>query len=538
MGDLISLLMERAEAHPEWPALTFGERRISYGELLAEVGRAAGGLRKLGVGPRSKVALMLPNGPEFVALWLGLAWVGATLVPINTRLKGELLRYQLGHVEPDLAVVGAGQLEAFAAARPECGPGRLVLAGAEGAGPPGCIALEEALAGGGGVPPVARQAADALALVIYTSGTTGRPKGVMIGRQAQLRHGLNYTELLGIGESETAYVYLPLFHVTAMGSTLGSLLAGAHVALDDGFSPFGFWDRCRGHGAVVFTFVGSVLTMLQRRPERPDDADNPVRRAVGAATPVWLWREFERRFGLEIVETYGQTEMAALWLMPPERVSGVGCRVSGESDSPQAPGKRFLAAKVGTVGKAAEGRFEVRIVGADRRALGPGERGEIAIRPRDPLDMMLGYYRDPEATAAAMPGDGWYYTGDLGVMDEEGYVAYAGRLKDCIRRRGEMIAAYEIERVVNAHPKVLESAAVGVASELGEEDVKLCVVPRPEVELGPREVWEYCRRELASFMVPRWVQVRESLPKTATERVRKLDLTTEGVSGCWQAGDG
>jgi carnitine-CoA ligase len=122
------------------------------------------------------------------------------------------------------------------------------------------------------------------------------------------------------------------------------------------------------------------------------------------------------------------------------------------------------------------------------------------------------------------------------VRDEDGYVAYAGRLKDCIRRRGEMIAAFEIERVVNAHPGVLESAAVGVASELGDKDVKLCVVARPEAGLTAREVWEYCRAELPSFMVPRWIELRDALPRTATERVRKPELVAEGVEGCWTAG--
>jgi carnitine-CoA ligase len=187
------------------------------------------------------------------------------------------------------------------------------------------------------------------------------------------------------------------------------------------------------------------------------------------------------------------------------------------------------------------GRFEVRIVRPDRRVLGPEQRGEIALRPADPLDMMLGYYRDSEATAAALPGDGWYYTGDLGVIDADGYIHdryihYVGRLRDCIRRRGEMIAAYEIERVVNAHPLVLESAAVGVPSELGEEEVKLCIVPRPDAAPEPHAVWEYCRGELPPFMVPRWIQLRPSLPKTATERVRKPDLAAEGMAGCWNRG--
>jgi crotonobetaine/carnitine-CoA ligase len=512
---LCSALEQRAEQHPDRLALRFGKQHLSFAELQVLINRTANALLGLGVEPGAKVALMLPNGPEFVACWLALACLGATLVPINTRLKGDLLDYQLGHAEVDLAVVGARQLASFEAAGPPRPRGPSIVAGAETEPPPGWLRLENLLeSAAGGSPPRIELPPDGLAMIMYTSGTTGRPKGVQIGRQAQLKHGLNYTELLGIQPAETAYVYLPLFHVTAMGSTLGSLLGGASVALDDGFNPFGFWERTRRYRAVVFTFVGSVLAMLYHRPPRPDDPDNPVRRAVGAATPTWLWRDFERRFGLEIVETYGQTEMAALWFMPP-----------------------LPSRKVGTVGLPVPGRFEARIVAKDGRELPAGERGEIAIKPADPGDMMSGYYRDPESTAAAPRSDGWYYTGDLGVRDAEGYYTYLGRLKDCIRRRGENIAAFEIERVVNGLPGVVESAAVGVPSELGEEDVKLCVVPRPESRLQPHHIWAQCRARLPSFMVPRWIQIRTALPRTATERVRKPDLVVEGTAGCWQAGD-
>lgn len=511
---IASALARRVQAHPERLALSSGEQRYSYGALQRLVNRAANALFGLGIGPGSKVALMLPNGPEFVACWLALARLGATMVPLNVRLKGDLLVYQLNHAGAGSALVGVGQLDAFQAALRAAAPPRKVLVGATEP-PPGWLSLADLLAAAPeSEPAVAPPVGDDLALIMYTSGTTGRPKGVEVGRQAQLRHGRNYTDLLGIQPEETAYVYLPLFHVTAMGSTLGSLLGGAAVALDDGFSPFGFWERTRRNRAVVFTFVGSVLSMLYHRPVRPDDADNPVRRAVGAATPAWLWPDFEQRFGLEIVETYGQTEMVSLWFMPP----GSG-------------------GKVGTVGLPAKGRFEATIVDATGHEAASCERGEIAIKPADPGDMMRGYHLDPEATAAALRPDGWYHTGDLGARDADGYFRYAGRLKDCIRRRGEMIAAFEIERVANSHPAVLESAAVGVPAELGEEDVKLCVVPRAEAGLAPGDVWAYCRRELPSFMVPRWIEVRSDLPRTATERVRKPDLVAEGTRGCWEAGD-
>jgi acyl-CoA synthetase (AMP-forming)/AMP-acid ligase II len=246
---------DRVAAHPERSALVFEERRLSYGELQAAIVRTAGGLRELGIGRGSTVAVMLPNGPEFVACGLALAWLGATMVPLNVKLKGDILAYQLGHAQPDAAIVGAELLEVFELARPANADPRQVVVGARGAPPAGWLGLSEVVVGAPDVPP-ARVGADELALVMYTSGTTGRPKGVMIGRQAQLRHGLNYTGLLGIRPGETAYVYLPLFHVTAMGSTLGSLLGGGTVALEAGFRPFGFWERCRPERAAPAPAAG------------------------------------------------------------------------------------------------------------------------------------------------------------------------------------------------------------------------------------------------------------------------------------------
>ena len=513
-------LEDRVERHPERLAVRFGDFTQSYAELNVAIDRAAWALRGLGAGPGARVALMLPNGPEMVWCSLALAKLGAVMVPVNTRLKGDSLRYVLGHAELDLAVVRGEPLGPFARARREArGPGRAVRVGpavdeeTERWPELGTLLRDTP----SGPPPEVPLPPDGLASIMYTSGTTGRPKGVLIGRKAQLQQGLNYTELLGIGQEETAYAYLPLFHVTAMGTTLGSLLGGANVAIDAAFSPFGFWERTRRYGAVVFSFVGSVLTLLYNRPPRPDDRDNPVRRAMGAATPLWLWEAFERRFGLEIVETYGQTEWMSLWLMPPPE------------------GRR-----VGTVGKVPHARFAIKVADEDGRPLPPGVRGEIAIKPADPRDMATGYLKDPDATAAAFRPDGWYYTGDLGEYDLDGFYKYVGRLKDCIRRRGENISAYEIEQVVNRHPRVLESAAVGVPSRLGEEEVKLCVVPRPMEHdggpLDPRELLAFCRAELPQFMVPRYIQLRDALPKTATERVQKATLREEGTAGCWEVG--
>ena len=511
-------LKARLEQHPDRPALRFGDLLYTYAELGAGIERSARALAEAGVSQATHVGLMMANCPEFICVWLAAARLGACLVPLNTRLKGEILAYQIEHAAVDVLVADSihkAVVEQVSPRVPLLDPPPRV---GEGWGrglinlTPNPFPRRERKPS---APPTVAEglgAESGPALIIYTSGTTGRPKGVAIGRQAQLKHGMHYRELLGLEDEETAYVYLPLYHVTAMGSTLGTLLSGGSVALENGFNPFGFWARTRRYDARVFTFVGSVIAMLHSRPQRKDDAVNPVRRAVGAATPARLWRSFEQRFGVDIVETYGQTEMASLWLMPPPE-----------------------GARVGTVGKPPAGRFEARVVDERRMSLPPGTRGELAIRPADPGDMMQGYYGDQSASQAAMPGDGWYYSGDLAIRDADGYFRYAGRLKDCIRRRGENISAFEIEQVVNAHPAVLESAAVGVPAASGEEELKLCVVPRPAMSLQPPELLSFCRDRLPDFMVPRYIELRQSLPRTATERVCKADLAAEGIANCWQA---
>jgi crotonobetaine/carnitine-CoA ligase len=292
-----------------------------------------------------------------------------------------------------------------------------------------------------------------------------------------------------------------------MLTTAGSLVSGRPMVLAPRFSASGFVDDLRRHRATVFNYIGAMLTMVAKQPEREDDGANPTRLAVGGAAPAELWRTFEERFDLAILEIYGLTETATFCLgSPPDDI------------------------RPGTLGLPL-GWSEVRVVDESGAETAQGEPGEIAIRARRPDILFKGYYKNDEATDAAM-ADGWFRSGDRGKREDDGYFVFIDRLKDSIRRRGENISSYEVERIVNSHPAVAESAAVGVPSELGEDEVMVHVVTVGP-DLDPAGLVEFCEARMARFMVPRYVRIRDSLPKTATERVRKFALRDEGSAGAW-----
>lgn len=507
---LRELLRERLLTQSSARAVFIDGGWLTGGEVVSGQRRCAQMLHGLGLRPGARLGVLLPNNEAFLLTWLASIELNLTLVPVNVNLVGESLRYIVEHAELDVLMVDKSALDAYRGAFGESRPCRLlILCGSEAVS--GAESFERLFAEAPAAPlslePIQRGDP---ALIIYTSGTTGLPKGVILSRAAQRAHGLFYgIDFVRLGPGETGYTCLPLFHVTSMGFTLGCLLGGARIAIDARFNPFSFWEQIRRHNAQMFPYVGAMIGLLMGRPPQPDDASNSALRAIGSATPPALWQRFEQRFDLRLIETYGQTELASLWFMPP------------------ADGSR-----VGTVGRPVD-RLEARLEDAEGNAPAAGVAGELAIRPRDPLQMAQGYFRNPEATARAFR-DGWYYTGDAASRDEDGYYRFTGRLKDFIRRRGENIAAFEIEREALSHPAVEDCAAVGVPAELGEEEIKLCVVPRAEASLTAPELARYLRPRLAPFMQPRYIEIRASLPRTATQRVQKYRLIEEGLpAGIW-----
>ncbi len=494
--------------------------RLSFAETDELANRTANALAGLGTRAGDIVMARCANATPMVATWFGCAKLGAVFMPVNPLLAGEPLRRVMAHAGAKVAVCDHQLLAGLAAVRHGLPALETVLVSRQrGAGQAnGTRSFEARVESAASArPPALADDPGAPAKLMYTSGTTGTPKGVVWSRACEATWARCYgDELIPVAVGEPTYCCLPLSHVTCQGTTLATLWRGGRITVDDGFDPFGFWNRVRRAEASVFSYVGTILSVLARWPERPGDADNPVWRILGSAAPTELWRDIERRFGLEIVETWGQTETASCWTRP--------------ESTPQRPG---------TVGRPAP-RFEARVVRPDGTELGPGRPGELWIRPLQPHVMFEGYLcpgmGSPGVDREGWTDDGWYRTGDVLVRHPDGDLSFVGRQREAIRRRGEMIPASEVEEAAMAHPAVAEAAAVGVGADDGVEDeIKLCVVPEPAETLEPAQLHRFLCDRLPRFMRPRYIEVRLELPKTPTTRVQRYRLAEEGVAGAWDS---
>jgi crotonobetaine/carnitine-CoA ligase len=404
------------------------------------------------------------NDPRYVFLWLATAYIGAIYVGVDPRQTETELSGLVGQVEPRLVVTDQNLDELFAE------PGEL-----DGPGP-----AEH----------------DDPAVLIPTSGTTGRSKLVTQTHRAYAMAGEGFPWWLGLTEDDRLMTSLPLFHINAPAySVLGSVAARASLALLPRFSASGFIDSARRHGATEFNAIGAMLEMLMRQPERPDDADNPLRLAyAGPTPPEERHLEFERRFGVELTSGYAMSET------PYGTVWRRGTRPYGTLGWPrQHP----------TLGEVNEAR-----VNAD---------GELELR--NPA-VMTGYWGMPDETEAVLAPDGWLKTGDLVTENPDGSYTMVGRKKEVIRRRGENVAPAEIEEALASHPDVVEAAVIGVPSELSEEDIKAFVVLREGADADFDELRDWASRRLTPFKVPSLYEALDELPHTPTGRVAKHRLPT------------
>ena len=471
--------------------LVAGDEAFTYAEARERIGRAAAALAGIGIGRGDLVLATMRSTPDYLFTWLASAYVGSILVTANPRSADAEQAGLVGQVRPRLVVTDPG----LAA----------VMAGAREWGAEDVVDVARLLESAEGIEGPGPADADDAAVLIPTSGTTGRSKLVTQTHRAYVMAGEGFPWWMELGPDDRLMTSLPLFHINAPTySMLGSVGARASLALLPGFSASTFIDSARRHGATEFNAIGAMLEILMRQPERPDDADNPLRLCyTGPAPPQERQLEIERRFGLRIVCGYAMSET------PYGTIWARGTRPYGTLGSVrQHP----------TLGVVNEGR-----VMREGRPAPVGEVGELELR--NPA-VMKGYWGMPEETAQVLTADGWLKTGDLVTADADGLLTFVGRAKEVIRRRGENVAPAEIEEALMSHPRVFEAAVVGVPSELSEEEIKAFVVLADGGgDLG--EVRAHAAGLLAPFKVPRYMEATPELPHTPTGRVAKHQLDRE-----------
>ena len=350
------------------------------------------------------------------------------------------------------------------------------------------------------------------AVLIPTSGTTGRSKLVTQTHRAYVMAGEGFPWWMELTADDRLMTSLPLFHINAPAySVLGSVAARAGLVLLPRFSPSTFLDSARRFGATEFNAIGAMIEMLMHQPERPDDADTPLRLAYTGPSPTEARQlEIERRFGLRLVCGYALSESPYGTIWPR------GTRPYGTLGAiRQHP----------TLGDINEGR-----VTRDDKPVPPGEVGELELR--NPA-VMLGYWGMPDETARVIRPDGWLRTGDLVVENPDGTYTFISREKEVIRRRGENLSPAEVEEALAAHPDVAEVAVIGVPSDLSEEEVKAFVVAAPGAAADPAVLHGWAAERLTRFKVPRYIELIDELPHTPTGRVAKHQLPRDRTPGEW-----
>lgn len=501
------LLEERAQRYPSKPYLVFEDqagnvREYTYANFLAEVRRVAAGFASLGVAKGDAVVIHLPNCPEFLFAWFGLGWIGAVAVPSNTANTAPEMRHVIGHSDAVAVVTSAPYVQVIDEAVETLTDvkHRILARGAEAVGSE-WTSYEDFVASEQPAPEVKVGSEDVMQM-IFTSGTTSRPKAVMLTHANCLRSGERASRSSAVDDSDRLLTALPVFHVNAQSMTiLASLTVGGTCVLLEEYRASQFWRQVREHRATSVSLVAMQVRTLLAQPPAETDRDHSLRRNLYAINVLDAEKnEFERRFGVELVNGYGLSEAMTIVTVAP---------VFGEKRWP-------------SIGLPAYDRL-VRIVDADGKDVPNGEPGEIIVWGIPGRTIMKGYFKDPEATANTIR-DGWLYTGDNGYFDEKGYVYFFDRKKDVIKRAGENISASEVEAALLLDDRVQEAAVIGVADPIRDEAVKAFVVAVEGTELTEEQIIAHCRAHLASFKVPTIVEILPALPKTSIGKIEKKAL--------------
>lgn len=501
---LAVMLQAQARKYGAKALVQAGDQSWTFAEAPELAARSAGRLHAAGLRPGDRVALICENRPEFIELFLGCAWLGASLVPINTASRGLQLRHILENSGARLLVIEAALLGALEHVDLPTLPLEAVWCidrPSEGVRAPALVRPLPAL--GEALPAAQTQPGDTLA-ILYTSGTTGPSKGVCCPHAQFFWWGLNTSHLLGVGADDVLCTTLPLFHTNALNTFFQALITGAIAIFENRFSASAFWPMLAARRATVTYLLGAMVPILLSREAGPEERGHRTRIALAPGVPGHFHAEFTQRTGMGLLDGYGSTETNFV----------IGTGIADQ--------------KPGAMGRLFEG-FTARVVDSDDNAVPDGAPGELVLRAEAPFAFATGYFGAPEKTVEAWRNL-WFHTGDRVIREADGYFKFVDRLKDAIRRRGENISSFEVEQVLLSHPEIGTAAAYPVRSELAEDEVMAAIVRQPGSALDEVAVIRFCETRMPYFAVPRFLEFVDQLPATENGKIQKYKLRDRGIT--------
>jgi len=500
-----AVLDRRADEFGDRVMMSIAGTPVTFTQMRDRSCAAANVLAGLGVEHGDTVALFTGTCPEWVYFWLGATRIGAVTAAVNAASKGEFLSHALRLSRAKVVITDRERHPRLDEVSDSVFTLRSTLVKGD--------SLAERLQKASSEAPHGRPSGpDDVGALFFTSGTTGPSKAVATTWPYLFNAAGAVAAAWEFGEGDVLWTAMPLFHLSAAPTVLVPLLTGGTSVLASGFHPTQVWDEIRACGAVGFAGAGAMVSMLMNLPADSGDADVPLRFLSAAPIAADIYHDIERRYRCRVVTMYGMTEAfpIAYKAVSDEGVPGTSGRVNPA--------------------------FEVRILDAAGKSLGAGEVGEIACRARATHMMSEGYVSSVSDGPGLRvdPHPEWFRTGDLGVLDGDQNLTFVDRVKDSLRRRGENVSSVEVEATVMRHPAVLEAAAVGIPSELGEDDILVVVTLRPGATVDYVELLDFCSERMPYFCVPRYLKMLDEIPKNVVGRVRKDVLRSSGLGdGAW-----
>lgn len=516
------LVAAKAAANADEPYLQYKDETVSYEAFHRQSNAVANELDRLGISHGDQVCLFMYNSPAYLLTYVALAKLGAVAVPIDTRFTGETLAWVLSETAATTILVDDETREDYEAVRDEItNITTEYFVGEQET--EAYRSFDSLLEGDDSTPETPVTESDLLSIAFGQQYVSDQPKGVMLPQYAFISAGWEVSQnQFDYSAGDCIFTTLPLYSLfTVQLGAIGAMMADARFVIEDPFDPTVFWEQVDHYEATILLYLGRMLSVLYNNAREVEHTDNTLEKALGHgygfgfATDEKLVTEFESLFDITVFEGYGaaETGSVATYNSPHERKAG-------SSGTPIS-------------------YAEVAIVDDDDRLVEPGESGEIVVRPTRANTMFKGYYEDPEATVQTTRNQ-WIHTGGMGYIDEDGFLHFVANEMNAIYR-GKItgrISSLEIESVINAHPAVAASAVVGVENHAGNEEIKAVVVPAADASLDPVAVCRHCEQQLPRIKVPRYVEIREELPRNSTGNTDKAALRADAAGDVWDRKSG